>query len=108
MKEKNERIYESGFDSGYQAAMNQQLRGGENQTAFVVGLIAGLFGFWGLAHLINGKLGSGLLWLFIGGPLVSGILLAIILATAFIGAIVALPLHVYIVYKVSKSGARSN
>ena len=78
-----------------------------NETAFVVGLIAGLFGLWGLAHILNDKVGTGILWMFIGAPIVMLILGAITLLTAGIGAIITLPLHIYFVYRHAKSGASS-
>lgn len=76
-----------------------------NETAFVVGLLAGLFGLWGLAHILNNKIGTGLLWMFIGAPIVIIFLGALTLLTAGIGGLIALPLHVYIVYRHAKSGA---
>lgn len=76
-----------------------------NETAFVVGLLAGLFGLWRLAHILNNKIGTGLLWMFIGAPIVIIFLGALTLLTAGIGGLIALPLHVYIVYRHAKSGA---
>ncbi len=76
-----------------------------NETAFTVGLIAGLFGLWGLAHLLNHKVGMGIFWMFIGAPIVLLILAGITVITAGIGAIIALPLHVYFVYRHAKNGA---
>lgn len=76
-----------------------------NETAFAVGLIAGLFGLWGLAHILNDKIGTGILWMFIGAPIIMLLLGAITLLTAGIGAIITLPLHVYLVYRHAKNGA---
>lgn len=76
-----------------------------NETAFVVGLLAGLFGLWGLAHILNNKIGTGLLWMFIGAPIIILLLGALTILTAGIGGLIALPLHVYIVYRHAKSGA---
>ena len=76
-----------------------------NETAFTVGLIAGIFGLWGLAHILNDKVGMGILWMFIGAPIVMLILGAITFLTAGIGAIITLPLHIYFVYRHAKSGA---
>lgn len=76
-----------------------------NETAFVVGLLAGLFGLWGLSHILNNKIGTGLLWMFIGAPIVIIFLGALTILTAGIGGLIALPLHVYIVYRHAKSGA---
>ena len=79
-----------------------------NETAFVVGLLAGIFGLWGLAHILNNKIGTGLLWMFIGAPIIMLILGAITFLTAGIGAIIALPLHVYLVYRHARNGASSS
>lgn len=107
MKYKNEEIYEAGFEQGYRAAASAGMRTVEprNQTAFVAGVIAGLFGFWGLAHILNDKVGSGLLWMFIGAPVIMGLLYGSAMLTAGIGLCVAMPLHIYIVYVQAKNGA---
>jgi len=106
LKYKNEEIYEAGFEQGYRAAGAQLNRvEPRNQAAFVVGVVAGLFGFWGLAHILNDKVGTGLLWMFIGAPIVLGILYGSAVLTAGIGLCVALPLHVYFVYVQAKNGA---
>ena len=106
MKHKNEEIFEAGFQQGYQAAgMQRQSVEPRNQTAFVVGVIAGLFGLWGLAHILNDKVGAGLLWMFIGAPVVLGILYGSAALTAGIGLCVAMPLHIYVVYVQAKNGA---
>ena len=76
-----------------------------NETAFVVGLLAGIFGLWGLAHILNNKIGTGLLWMFIGAPIVIILLGALTFLTAGIGGLIALPLWVYIIYRHAKSGA---
>ena len=76
-----------------------------NETAFVIGLLAGLIGIWGLAHILNHKVVSGLLWMFIGAPIVVGILGAAIFLTGGLAGCFALPLHIYIVYRQAKSGA---
>ena len=106
MKYKNEDIYEAGFEQGLRAA-GANLRQAEprNQTAFVIGVIAGLFGFWGLAHILNDKVGSGLLWMFIGAPVILSLLYGSAILTAGAGLCVAMPLHIYIVYVQAKNGA---
>lgn len=109
MKEKNERIYKAGYEDGFEAAATtigaQPTR---NDTAFIIGLIAGLFGIWGLAHILNDKLGMGCLWFFIVGPAIAGVLVGIIIATGGLAAIVILPLWLYIVYKQASNGAARN
>ena len=76
-----------------------------NETAFVIGLLAGIFGIWGLAHIINHKPGTGLLWMFIGAPVVVGGMAVLSFATLGLAACFALPLHIFIVYLHAKSGA---
>lgn len=109
VKEKNERIYEAGYEDGYHDAASSfvamSAQPTRNDTAFIIGLIAGLFGIWGLAHILNDKLGMGCLWFFIVGPLVAGLLAGLIVMTAGLGTIVALPLWLYIVYSQAKNGA---
>ena len=74
-----------------------------NNAAFIVGVIAGIFGLLGLAHLFNGKVGSGLALIFLGTP-IYGFGWFIILATGV--GILAVPLHFVIVWQSAKSGAR--
>jgi TM2 domain-containing membrane protein YozV len=50
------------------AAMGEE----RNNVAFIAGLIGGwLFGLLGIAHIFNGKIGQGLLYLFIGTGLLA-------------------------------------
>lgn len=106
MKSKNEDIYEAGFEEGYRAAARRGTSDApRNETAFVVGVIAGLFGIWGLSYVLNDKVGTGCLWMFIVGPGLAILLGGLTLATSFVGAIVALPLWLYIVYVQAKNGA---
>ncbi len=106
MKSKNEDIYEAGFEHGHRAAaVNRQTLEPRNQTAFAVGVIAGLFGIWGLSYVLNDKVGIGCLWMFIVGPALAALLGGLTLATGGLGAIVALPIWLYIVYVQAKNGA---
>ena len=104
MKEKNERIYEAGFQDGVHAAAGMA-QTGRNETAFIIGVIGGLIGIWGLAHVLNGKVLPGCLWMFFVGPLIGAALVGLSVATAGIGLLVALPLWLYIVYTQANSGA---
>ena len=106
MKEKNETIYDAGFQHGYQAAAAER-RGAapRNETAFIIGIIAGLFGIWGLSYVLNDQVGTGCLWMFIVGPALATLLAGLTLATGGFGAIAALPLWLYIVYVQAKNGA---
>ena len=83
----------------------KEKRTDRNETAFAVGLLAGLFGLWGIAHLINGKVIAGIFWLIVG-PTLGGIALTVIsAATLGIGLIFALPIWILFVYWQAKSGA---
>ncbi len=73
-----------------------------NNSAFIIGVIAGVFGFLGLAHLFNGKVGSGLALLLLGTP-IYGFLWLVVLGTGI--GIFAIPLHFVIVWRHAKSGA---
>ncbi len=74
-----------------------------NDAAFIIGVIAGFFGLLGLAHLFNGKVGSGLALIFLGSP-VYGILWFFVFSTGI--GILALPLHFVVIWRSAKSGAR--
>lgn len=90
--------------AGYGAPMGGPMQQ-RNSTAFVAGLIAGwLFGFFGVAHLFNGKIGAGLgyLVLSIVWWVVAGVITGI---TAGFGACVVLPLHWYLVWRNANDGA---
>ena len=106
MKSKNEDIYDAGFEEGYRMGVKENAgTGTRNETAFVIGVIAGLIGIWGLAHVLNDKVLPGCLWMFIIGPALAAILGGIAIATAGIGALVAIPLWLYLVYTQAKNGA---
>ena len=79
------------------------LRAERNDPAFIIGVIAGFFGLLGLAHLFNGKVGSGLALIFLGTP-IYGFGWFIILSTGI--GIIAIPLHFVIIWQSAKSGAR--
>lgn len=65
MKNKNDEIYAIGFEQGYKAALASQSVKSFNKTAFIWGAIAGLFGIWGLSHVLNGKARIGCLLMII-------------------------------------------
>ena len=73
-----------------------------NNVAFIVGVIAGIFGLLGLAHLFNGKVGTGLALIFLGTPLYAVFWLAV-LATGI--GIFAIPLHFVVIWQNAKRGA---
>ncbi len=80
-----------------------------NKTAFAAGLITGVFGVMGLAHLLNGKVLLGILMLIVGTVcywvfiiLLAGFLVSV--AEALV--LLALGIHLLIVYKLADKGAR--
>ena len=99
MEEKNQSAYGAGYQAGLQAQDSR------NQTAFVIGIIAGFFGLWGLSYILNKKVGVGCLWMLIVGPALAALLGGLIVATGGIAAIVIVPLWLYIVYVQAKNGA---
>ena len=99
MQDQNRRIYGAGCHAGLNAEEPR------NQTAFVIGILAGIFGIWGLSYILNNKVGTGCLWMLIVGPALAMLLGGVIFATGGIGAIVILPLWFYIVYTQAKNGA---
>jgi hypothetical protein len=77
-----------------------------NGTAFVAGLIGGwVFGFFGIAHLFNGKIGAGLGYIllsFVWG----GIAFGIAAASAGVCLLGIIPLHFFMVWKNAGAGAQ--
>ncbi len=79
--------------------------GVRNQTAYIVGLIVGiLFGALGVAHLMNGKLGTGLLYLVLGYVVWLPILFVI--SSTGVGLCLTIPLHIIISHSTANAGAR--
>jgi len=79
---------------------------GRNQTAYIIGLLVGIFlGTFGVAHFINGKIGSGvvnmLLGWFVWGPIAA----LIITFSAGLGACLVLPIHIYLAHSTASKGA---
>jgi len=106
MKVKNEEIYEAGFEDGYRAAAEKLGRfEPRNQAAFVIGVIAGLFGICGMSYVLNDKVGAGCLWMFIIGPFLALVLAAYAFVSAGLGTLLVLPIWLLIVYAQAKSGA---
>lgn len=114
MYEKQKRDYdESSYQYQPDTIINQniniQQQGDRNNLALWMGFIFGLFGMLGVAHIINGKLGSGLALLVIGSP-VFGVI-AVAVHSLALGLILPLfltiPLHILIVWNSAKAGARS-
>jgi len=110
MKAKNDEIYEAGYQAGLRAAgaarFQRQPAPGRNQSAFIIGFIAGCFGIWGLSYVLNGKVGIGCLWMLFIGPFIAAVLAGLILAFPVFGLLV-LPLWLGIVYVQAKNGAQN-
>lgn len=81
-----------------------------NNAAFVVGVIAGLFGVLGIAHIFNHKAGRGLVYLFVGTVCYWIFLLLLLSALVNIGSslwIAAVAIHLVIIWQHAKRGASS-
>lgn len=76
----------------------------KNNVAFIIGLIASFFGFFGVAHMVNGRVLSGFghmlrgfIWLAIMGGIIG--------ASAGAGAIIAFPLHIWFMIRNANRGS---
>ena len=81
-----------------------------NNAAFVVGVLGGLFGLLGIAHIFNHKAGRGLVYLFIGTVCYWIFLLLLLSALVNIGSslwIAAVAIHLVIIWQHAKRGAGS-
>ena len=81
-----------------------------NNAAFVVGVLGGLFGLLGIAHIFNHKAGRGLVYLFIGTVCYWIFLLLLLSALVNIGSslwIAAVAIHLAIIWQHAKRGASS-
>jgi hypothetical protein len=77
-----------------------------NGVAFWVGFLIALFpSIYGVAHLLNGKLGGALKSFLIFSIIWPAIVALLVSISAGLCAIVLLPLHVYFAYTQAKEGA---
>jgi TM2 domain-containing membrane protein YozV len=78
-----------------------------NQTAFIVALLVGIFlGTFGVAHIMTGKVGTGILVMLAGWIVWGGISITLIGLSMGIGACIVLPIHLALAYSTANSGAR--
>ena len=78
-----------------------------NQTAFVVGLLVGIFlGTFGIAHIMTGRVGAGIGQMLLGWFLWGFIALTLIGLSAGLGACLVLPIHIALAYGSANSGAK--
>lgn len=88
--------------------VNQGFGGGEqrNGAAFVAGLIGGwVFGLLGIAHLVNGKIVSGVAYLLIGTALYWTLWAVVVGLSLGAGLICMVPLHFIAIWQHAKQGA---
>ena len=81
-----------------------------NNAAFVVGVLGGLFGLLGIAHIFNHKVLRGLVYLFVGTVCYWIFLLLLLTALTNISAslwIAAVAIHLVIIWRHAKRGAGS-
>lgn len=75
----------------------------ENDTAFWVGFFLAFLGLYGVAHMMNGKPASGLVYMVMG---FIWDVIAVILTITIVGAVIAIPLHFVLAYSNAKDGAK--
>lgn len=65
-----------------------------NERAFIVGLLTGLFGLWGIAHLINKRLATGLLAMFVFMPVcaITSVALGLVIGAVAVGILSGAPI----------------
>lgn len=65
-----------------------------NERAFIVGLLTGLFGLWGIAHLINKRLAAGLLAMFVFMPVcaITSVALGLAIGAVAVGILSGAPI----------------
>lgn len=79
-----------------------------NQAAYIVGLIAAIFfGTFGVAHILNGKVGSGILYMLLGWFIWLPVVAVISTASAGLALCIIFPLHVLFAARNSQNGATS-
>jgi TM2 domain-containing membrane protein YozV len=77
-----------------------------NQLALFVGFVCALFGIFGIAHLMTGKLGGALGYFLVGLGWIA-VAAFLISFSVGLGACIAFPLHFYFAFTWSKRGATS-
>ena len=134
MKKKNESIYNSAYEAGFRDAMQRaaadrpkrkpktkrvvgdkpSIAASEaptaetpkrNDFALVIGLLAGIFGLWGVAHVLNNKVVPGCVFLLVFGPVAAGFLATATIASASSLACAAFPIWLLLVYAQASAGA---
>ena len=75
-----------------------------NNDAFIIGLIAAFFGFFGVAHMVNGRVLSGFGHM-LRGFIWTAIMLALIGATAGALGIVLVPVHIWFMIRNANRGS---
>lgn len=80
-----------------------------NKTAFAAGLVTGLFGVMGIAHLLNGRVLSGLVLLIVGTVcywIFILLLASLLFSIADALLLLVLGIHLVVIYKSANSGAQ--
>ncbi|MBA3871158.1 MAG: hypothetical protein H0X30_18605 [Anaerolineae bacterium] len=80
----------------------------KNQTAYIIGLLAGIFFCtFGVAHIINGKVGSGIVNMLVGWVLWPALAGLIVTVTFGFGLLLVIPMHIALAHSTAKKGART-
>lgn len=80
-----------------------------NEAAFMIGVLGGLFGLLGIAHIFNHNIPRGLAWLIFGTGLYWVFLLivaAILSSIANVLIVIEIAIHLLVIWKHSNHGAR--
>ena len=77
-----------------------------NQLAFAIGLCTGMFGLWGVAHVLNNKVVTGLAVMFFLTPAVAAILIGVAIASASSLACLVVPVWLLLAYAQAADGAQ--
>ncbi len=82
-----------------------------NEAAFVVGVLGGLFGILGISYIFNHDVPRGLAWLILGTVCYWAFILivaAILISVSEVLIILAIVIHLLIIWNHAKQGAHRN
>lgn len=83
---------------------SQHVEPQKNTVAMVIGITAAIFGFFGVAHIVNGRFLSGIGHMVVGWLWIT-LMSFLIGITAGVGAFILVPLHIYFIIRNANRGA---